>query len=114
MSIDLVLKELRAQRPWQVRLAFGTQPLSSKVGGPSGRGARGHINTRIPHSGPKAQYKGDTRNHVLVGALCLCGLGWGLVFGTVTSQEAMSELLAPSSSPRRGLPEDWVSHRAQY
>ena len=29
------------------------------------RGYKGHMNIRISHSGSKAQYKGDTRNHGL-------------------------------------------------
>ena len=29
------------------------------------RGPKEHINTRISHSGSKAQYEGDARNHVL-------------------------------------------------
>ena len=34
------------------------------------RGPKGHKNTRISHSGSKAQYKGDTR--CFLGSLCLC------------------------------------------
>ena len=37
------------------------------------RSRKQHINTRTSHPVPKAQYKGDTRSHVFVGSLCLCG-----------------------------------------
>ena len=44
----------------------GASGAAERVGGP-----KDGINMRIPHSGFGAQDKGDSRNHVFVGSLCL-------------------------------------------
>ena len=42
------------------------------------RGPKGHINTRISHSGSKAQYKADTRNTVFI--LMFMWSSWAISF----------------------------------
>ena len=37
------------------------------------RGPSDYINIRISHSGSEAEFKGDTRNHGILGFSCLCG-----------------------------------------